>query len=323
MDRTGPTSDASLAHAQSRVTGRPETALRISRLRALRRANWTGWLLVAPALIVYVVFVLQPLVLTVQYSLYRWDGIGASHWVGLKNYVTVLTDPDLLQIISNAFQLILFFCVISVGLGLVVASLIRRIVTGPVGTAARTVLFLPQVIPLVAAGIAWSWVLALPGVVNQVLTAIGLGGVTRAWLGDFGTALPAVGLIGVWVLLGLCTVLLLTGMGKIDPALYESARIDGSGPIQEFWAITVPSLRNEIAVCITITAIAALASFDIVYISTGGGPGLATMVPGLEIYQLAFVGQQVGLASALAVVLVILVLLVVLPIQRMTGGEPL
>ncbi len=222
MDRTGPTSDASLAQAQIRVTGRPAAALRTSRLRGIRRANWAGWLLVAPALIVYVVFVLQPLVMTVQYSLYRWDGIGASQWVGLKNYVSVLTDPDLLQIIANAFQLILFFCVISVGLGLVVASLIRRIVTGPVGTAARTVLFLPQVIPLVAAGIAWSWVLALPGVVNQLLTAIGLGSITRAWLGDFGTALPAVGLIGVWVLLGLCTVLLLTGMGKIDPALYES-----------------------------------------------------------------------------------------------------
>ncbi len=323
MSQTGPTADASVVEAPSRVTGRPVTALRASRLRGLRRANWAGWLMVAPALIVYVVFVLQPLVLTVQYSLYRWDGIGASRWVGLSNYWTVLTNPDLLQILANAFQLILFFCVISVGLGLVVASLIRRIVTGPIGTAARTVLFLPQVIPLVAAGIAWSWVLALPGVVNEFLSAIGLGGITRAWLGDFGTALPAVGLIGVWVLLGLCTVLLLTGMSKIDPALYESARIDGAGAIQEFWAITVPSLRNEIAVCITVTAIAALASFDIVYISTGGGPGLATMVPGLEIYQLAFVGQQVGLASALAVVLVILVLLVVLPIQRMTGGEPL
>ena len=323
MASTGPTSDASVARPRAQAAGRPLTALRSSRLRALRRANWAGWFLVAPALIVYVVFVLQPLVMTVQYSLYRWDGIGASQWVGLKNYVTVLTDPELLQILANAFQLILFFCLISVGLGLVVASLIRRIVTGPIGTAARTVLFLPQVIPLVAAGIAWSWVLALPGVVNQILGAIGLGGITRAWLGDFGTALPAVGLIGVWVLLGLCTVLLLTGMSKIDPALYESARLDGAGAIQEFWAITVPSLRNEIAVCITVTVIAALSSFDIVYISTGGGPGLATMVPGLEIYQLAFVAQQVGLASALAVVLVVLVLLAVLPVQRLTRGEPL
>ena len=311
------------ARSPGRALDRPGAVLGASRLGRLRRANWAGWLFVAPALVVYVVFVLQPLVMTVQYSLYRWDGIGVSHWVGLQNYVTVFTDPQLLQILFNAVQLIFFFCVLSVGLGLVVATLIRRIVTGPVGTAARTVLFLPQVIPLVAAGIAWSWVLALPGVVNELFSAVGLGGVTRAWLGDFSTALPSVGLIGVWVLLGLCTVLLLTGMGKIDPALYESARLDGAGPLQEFWSITVPSLRNEIAVCITITVIAALASFDIVYISTGGGPGLATMVPGLEIYQLAFVAQQVGLASALAVVLVVVVLLAVLPIQRLSGGEPL
>ena len=120
-----------------------------------------------------------------------------------------------------------------------------------------------------------------------MLAAIGLGGVTRAWLGDFATALPAVGVIGAWVLLGLCTLLLLAGMSKIDPALYEAARLDGAGPLREFVSITLPSLRQEIGVCVTVTVIAALASFDIVYISTQGGPGNATMVPGLEIYYLA------------------------------------
>jgi raffinose/stachyose/melibiose transport system permease protein len=140
-------------------------------------------------------------------------------------------------------------------------------------------------------------------------------------LGDFDTALPAVGVIGAWVLIGLCTVLLLTGMSKIDPALFESARIDGAGAIQEFRSITVPSLRQEIGVCLTVTVIAALAAFDIVYIATGGGPGLATTVPGLQIYQLAFAGRQVGLASALAVVLFVLVLACVLPIQRLTREE--
>ena len=110
-------------------------------------------------------------------------------------------------------------------------------------------------------------------------------------------------------------------MTKIDPALYESARLDGATAVREFIAITVPSLRNEIAVCLTVTVIAALASFDIVYVSTGGGPGLATMVPGLQIYVLAFSARQVGLASALAVVLVVLVLIVILPIQRLGRGS--
>jgi len=296
--------------------------MRASRMRGARSRRWAGWVFVLPALVVYAAFVLLPLLMTVQYSTLRWNGIGDSTFVGLDNYVKTLTDPDLLGIIANAFKLIVFFSGIPVLLGLAVASLIRRVASSGLGTAARTVLFLPQVIPLVAAGIMWTWLLSRNGLVNQVLGALGLGGLARTWLADFGLALPAVGVIGAWVLLGLCTILLLTGMSKIDQALYESARIDGASAWQEFRAITVPSLRYEIGVCITITVIASLAAFDIVYISTLGGPGTTTTVPGLEIFRLAFQGRQVGLASALAVVLVILVLVTVLPIQRLTREEP-
>jgi len=305
-----------------RVPSTISATLRTSRWRGIRSGRWAGWLFVLPALVAYTAFVLLPLVLTVVYSTLRWNGIRPATFVGLDNYVRVVTDPDLLGIIANAFKLIVFFSGVPVVLGLIVASLIRRVATGHVGTATRTVLFLPQVIPLVAAGIMWSWLLAKNGFINQVLGAIGLGGITRAWLADFGLALPAVGVIGAWVLLGLCTILLLTGMSKIDQALYESARIDGASAWQEFRSITVPSLRYEIGVCVTVTVIASLAAFDIVYISTLGGPGTTTAVPGLEIYRVAFFGRQIGLASALAVVLVIVVLVAVLPIQRLTREEP-
>jgi raffinose/stachyose/melibiose transport system permease protein len=274
-----------------------------------------GWLFVAPALAFYAVFVLRPIIVTFQYSLYDWDGIGASTWVGLANYGKVFTDPDLFDSLVNAFKLIVFFSAIPVVLGLAIAATIRRIAVSRLALVARTVLFLPQVIPLVAAGIAWSWLLSSTGVINQLLTLVGLGGVTRAWLGDFATALPAVGVIGAWVLLGLCALLLLAGMSKIDPALYEAARLDGAGPWREFISITVPSLRQEIAVCVTVTVIAALASFDIIYISTQGGPGNTTMVPGLQIFYLAFSEREVGMASALAVVLMVLVIACALPIQ--------
>jgi raffinose/stachyose/melibiose transport system permease protein len=294
---------------------------RARRHRWARARRWSGWLYVLPAMLMYGFFVLRPLLLTLQYSMYHWNGIGVARWAGLDNYLTVFTDRDLLKIIANAFILIVFFSFIPVGLGLLVASLVRRITTGAFGTAVRTVLFLPQVIPLVAAGIAWSWLLSSNGLVNQVLEAVGLGGVARAWLGDFDTALPSVGVIGAWVLLGLCTILLVTGMSKIDATLYEAARIDGAGPLREFLSVTLPGLRQEIGVCLTVTVIAALASFDIVYIATSGGPGLQTTVPGLEIYRLAFAHRQVGLASALAVVLMLLVLACVLPIQRLTRED--
>ncbi|MEV0232307.1 sugar ABC transporter permease [Nonomuraea sp. NPDC050786] len=298
---------------------RPRAARSAHRLPATTKLRGTrglvGWLFIIPALAFYAVFVLRPIALTFQYSLYEWDGIGPSTWVGAANYGEVFTDPDLFASLVNAVQLIAFFSAIPVLLGLAIAATIRRIAQSRLALVARVVIFLPQVIPLVAAGIAWSWLLASTGVINQLLRLIGLGGVTRAWLGDFATALPAVGMIGAWVLLGLCTLLLLAGMSKIDPALYEAARLDGAGPWREFVSITVPSLRQEIAVCVTVTVIAALASFDIIYISTQGGPGNTTMVPGLQIFYLAFSEREVGTASALAMVLMVLVIACALPIQ--------
>jgi raffinose/stachyose/melibiose transport system permease protein len=294
----------------------------ISFNKVMRRETIIGWLFVLPALLMYAAFVLLPLLMSIQYSFFRWDGIGPMTWVGLKNYQTVLEVPDLLGTIFNAFRLVVFFSFIPVTLGLVVASVIHRVATGRLGEIARTVLFLPQVIPLVAAGIIWGWLLALPGLINQVLITLGLGSVTRAWLGDFDWALPAVGFIGIWVLLGFCTVLLWTGMTKLDPALYESARIDGAGWFTEFINVTVPLLRHEIGVCLTVTVIAALAAFDIVYVSTAGGPGNSTAVPGIQIYILAFTEQRIGTASALAVMLMILVLVVIIPIQRLSRETP-
>lgn len=283
----------------------------------VRRETFVGWLFVFPALLMYVVFVLVPFLLTIVYSFHRWNGVGPMTWVGLKNYVTVFQVPDLLGTIFNAFWLVVWFSFIPVGLGLIVASVINRVATGRFGEIARTVLFLPQVIALVAAGIIWGWLFSLSGLVNQLLKIVGIGSIARAWLGDFNWALSAVGIIGVWVLLGFCTVLLSTGISKVDPALYESARIDGSNWFTEFVTITVPLLRQEIGVCLTVTVIAALATFDIVYVATAGGPGNATSVPGLQIYILAFSQRNIGLASALAVMLMILVVVIILPIQRL------
>jgi raffinose/stachyose/melibiose transport system permease protein len=296
----------------------PALSRRIFLGKRVRRETIIGWLFILPALSMYAVFVLLPLLLSIQYSFYRWNGIGDMTWVGLQNYATVLEVPNLLGTIYNAFQLVVWFSFIPVALGLVVASIIHRLATGRLGALSRTVLFLPQVIPLVAAGIIWGWLLALPGLINQMLRAIGLGAVTRAWLGDFDWALPAVGLIGIWVLLGFCTVLLLTGMGKLDPALFESARLDGATWFTEFVRITIPLLRHEIGVCLTVTVINALAAFDIVYVATAGGPGNSTAVPGIQIYILAFTEQRIGLASALAVMLMLLVLVVIVPIQRLS-----
>lgn len=300
----------------STVTGISPKRRPLSR-RGRRGGGRVGWLYLLPALVMYGVFVLQPLFLTLSYSFYEWDGVGPSTWVGLDNYRRVFDDPDLYGAILNSLKLLVFYSVIPVTIGVGVAALIHGALKGRFGTVARAVIFLPQIIPLVAAGIIWGLLLSLNGLVNRLLELVGLGGLTRAWLGDFDFALPAVGVIGIWVLLGFCTVLLQTGMAKIDESLYEAARLDGAGWFDELRAVTIPGIRREISVCITVTAIAALASFDIVYVSTGGGPGNSTAVPGIQIFSEAFLQRRIGVASALAITLTVLVLAIVLPIQRL------
>jgi raffinose/stachyose/melibiose transport system permease protein len=280
------------------------------------RRNWSGWLFALPALVMYAVFVLRPTLATVQYSFYDWDGITAATPVGIDNYVRVLTEPELYSAIWHAFFLIIFFTMLPVTGGLLIAALLQEIKLRGLATTARTALFLPQIIPGAAAAIAWVWMFSSTGAVNQLLRAVGLDAWARAWLGDFTWALPSVGVIGTWLGLGFCTILLISGIGKIDTAIYEAARLDGAGFFATFKAVTLPGLRNEIGVCVTVTVIAALASFDIVLMSTQGGPGNATMVPGVLIYQLGFTESRIGLASALGVVLTVLILAVILPLQR-------
>ena len=283
----------------------------------LRARRWAGWLFALPALAFYGVFNLRPVLMSIQYSFYDWDGVGASTWVGLKNYTAVFTDNEQLDSLLHAFYLILFFTGLPLTLALITASVLRQLQGRFTGALARTLLFLPQIIPGAAAGVAWTWMYSDNGVVNQLLHAIGLDSLARPWLADFTWALTAVGFIGTWLSTGLCTMLLLAGIGKIDNSLYEAARIDGAGPIRQFRAVTLPGLRNEIGVCATITIIAALASFDVVYLSTQGGPGTQTMVPGVAVYNLAFNDSRLGAASALAVVLTLIVIAVIAPLQRL------
>jgi len=162
-------------------------------------------------------------------------------------------------------------------------------------------------------GVAWRWVYSDRGTLNQVLSALG-STENRAWLGDFDWALIAVGLIGSWVMTGLCMVLFLSGVGRIDSDLYDAVKIDGGGAIREFFTVTLPGLRPELTVAATITIIAALRSFDLVFVTTKGGPGKETIVPGTEIYRLAFresaLGEAAGMAVLLAVIIFVLVRLI-------------
>lgn len=185
----------------------------------------------------------------------------------------------------------------------------------------RVLIFLPQVIALVVVAVSWYQIYAPAGQLNAALTALGLGSLTRGWLGDPVFALPAVGMIGFWLETGLVMLLLLAGMGRIPNDLYEAVRLDGAGPIREFFAITLPSIRAEITTALVLTIIAALKTFDLVYVTTSGGPGTATTVPSYEVYNRAFNLKEVGSASAVAVVLTALVFLINAIVSRIGEGD--
>ncbi|MDQ1040855.1 ABC-type sugar transport system permease subunit [Streptomyces sp. V3I8] len=288
--------------------------------RVRGRSRWRGYVYVLPAFAVYLTFAVLPALHTAYLSLFEWDGVTLGDWVGLGNYAEIFQDPVLRRSVFNALVLVVFFSFVPIVLGLLSTGLLARYRRPGMG-AYRFLFMLPQVVPLVAVGVTWRWLYGDDGVVNQALRLVGLDGATRAWLGDFDAALVAVGLVGTWVLSGLCMMLFLSGVQKVDPSLYEAARIDGAGPVREFVAVTLPHLRGELAVAMTVTTVAALASFDIVYVTTNGGPGEQTTVPGLLVYRLAFSEGKVGLAAALAVVLGCLILAIVYLINRLSRSE--
>ena len=260
-----------------------------------------AYLYLLPGLVVFGLFVLAPLAHSAWLSLFTWDGVTPGTWNGLGNYSAIVSDPKIRSAFLHALILVAFYAIGPIAIGLLLAAAMSR--TRVRGLALfRTVLFLPQVIALVVVAVMWRMIYQPDGgLLNQGLRAIGLGGLTQDWLGSFSLALPSVGLIGTWVMYGLAMVLFTAGVQKIPQSLYDAARVDGAGPVREFFAVTLPGLRAEIAVALTLTTIQALRSFDLVYITTRGGPGGSTTVPAYVVYDRAFKSGQVGSASAVGV----------------------
>jgi ABC-type sugar transport system permease subunit len=288
---------------------------------AASRPSWSSLLYVAPALAFFAVFVVVPIVQSVRISFYDWDGISVATPAGLSNYAAVFSDPDLRQALGHSLVLLVFYAALPVLIGLLLAGAMSRIRIHGL-TTLRAVLFLPQVLSSVVVAVAWRGILADDGPVNAVLRAVGLGGLARTWLGDFGTALPSIGLIGTWVEYGLCMVLFLAGIATIDRSLYEAARLDGAGALREFTAITLPALRPQISIALILTITFALRNFDLIWNTTRGGPGTSTTVPSVFVYQDAFQDRALGQASALAVVLTVLILVVVGIVQLALRERP-
>ena len=282
-----------------------------------RRRGLVGWLYVLPALAFYTFVVVVPTVQSLSYSLYSWDGVGVPKWVGLKNYTSFATDPVIISAFQHTIVLVVFFALIPIALGLVSAALLSRARVRGSG-AFRSVIFLPQVLTTVVIAVIWRQLFSFDGVVNRALDVVGLGQLTQPWLGSFTFALPVLGLAGTWTTMGLCMLLFLSGVGNIPTELYDAARVDGAGIVREFFAVTLPGLIPQISVALTLTLIAAIRVFDIVWLTTRGGPGTASITPAVLLYTQAFTAQDIGSAAAIGVTLAVFSLAVALVIARVT-----
>ena len=270
------------------------------------RSPWLPYALLALPAAVYGTFVLYPLATTLRLSLYEWDGLTAPTFVGLANYVLLATDDRFVSALVHNAAFLGFYTLLPVAFALLLVILLaqERAVRGL--AVYRVGLFVPQVIPMVVVGVVWRWMYSpTTGLINDVVGWFGVA--PRPFLGQAATALPAVGLVGSWVQYGFAMVLFLAGIQQIDRTLYEAAAVDGAGVWAKFRHVTLPDLRGPIVVAVTVSLIAALRVFDLVFVMTRGGPAEATVVMALEIYRRAFLLREAGVAAAGATVLVVLI----------------
>lgn len=293
----------------------------------LARAARKGYLrYLVPGAAGFIVVVLVPFAMNIAASFTNWSGIGTPGFVGLSNYQRLIRDGRFWSAFEHSVWFILAMAVVPTAVGLVLASMLFDYIEPRFGqrvsAALRAGFYLPQVLPIAVAGIAWSWILNPLGALNTVLGQLGFDSPPN-WLGDATWALPSVMLVLVWVQLGYGLVIFMAGMARIDPQLHEAAELDGASWVRRFRHITVPQMRPEIFVVLLTTTIAALKVFGPVFVLTQGGPGDATNVPSYYSYSNFFGSLQVGYGAAVATVLTVVVIILAVAfirIQSRTEG---
>jgi len=297
----------------ARPTGRSGSA-------QARRTTRTGLALVSPALLFVTAFALFPLGFGVYISLTNWPLVGAYHFIGLANYDSLIHNTEFIQSIVFTLEYTGIVTVPIFVVGYALAVFVRSNRRG--STLFRTMIFLPYIVGLVAE--SYMAVVELQpqsGTANFVLSNLGIVGDTTAWLVHTGLALTAISVLVVWFAAGLTMMLLMAGMQGIPHEIYESARVDGASWWSIEWRLTVPLLRKSIALSLIISVIGSFLAFNQFFIMTDGGPGTSTVPVVMSIFQTAFAQLNVGLASAMSVVLVIVVGLITFVQFRYLQGD--
>ena len=265
----------------------------------------------APAILLYFVFVLWPYLQSFYVALTDWRGVSANRrFVGLSNFNRLIHDPDFWNALRHNGALLIFLPIVTLTLALLFAALFTQGGRGvPAANFYRVVFFFPQVMAVTIIGILWAFVYhPSAGLVNNFLRLVGAGGLQRTWLGDQATALWAVAAVVVWQAVGFYMLLFLSGIQSIPTTYYEAAVIDGANRWTMFWRITFPLLWDNIQVALVYIGIGALDMFTLVQVMTEGGPNKATDVVARYMYATAFQYAQFGYATAIGVALLFMTL---------------
>lgn len=291
----------------------------ISRPARRRSGLPTRWLTIGlfalPALLLYAVFVLLPVLQAMQYSLYKWNGLAPlTEFVGLQNYVTAFGSKGFMTSVGNNLLIVVLSLVIQIPFSLVLAVLLNRRFRGR--AIFRLLFFLPYVLSEAVTGIVFSLMLQPHSVVDSSLRSTGLGALVQDWLGDSTFVMITLFVIISWKYFGFHMIIMLAGLQGIPRELEEAAYIDGADRRTAFRYVTLPLLGPTIRVSVFLSMIGALQLFDIVWVMTGGGPVNASSTMAIAMFKAGFRSHQFGYGSALAVILFMCCLVVALLYQR-------
>ena len=262
-----------------------------------------------PNFLGFVVFIVYPVLKSLYISFFNWDGLGTKEFIGLNNYISLLSDSTFKVSFWNNIHYTVVTVPLSIILGILIAMLMNVKLKGI--QVFRVIYFLPQITSMVAIGIVWTTVLANYGPINQFLMTLGMENPPQ-WLSSTTWALISVEMVSIWRSMGYNAVILLAGLQGINVELYEAAKIDGAGAFRRFFSITIPMLSPTIFLCLVMQLIGSFKVFDTIMAMTQGGPGRATNVLTYYIYQRAFVDWKFGYASAVAYVLFAIIMVLTL-----------
>ena len=278
---------------------------------------------VLPAFLIFGAIILLPIFISAYYSVLKWDCIGKSVYIGMRNYLDLIQNANndgFPKSVTNAFILAGLSVVIQLPLSLFFALVLARGVKGE--HFYRTVFFFPVIISTVAIGQLWLKVYHPSyGLLNTFLNSIGLKVLTREWLGRMDTALGAAFVPALWQYIGYHMLLMYAAAKSIPPEIYEAAKIDGASPTATAFRITIPLIMPMLKVCVTFAIIGSLKSFDLIYILTNGGPVHATEMPSTLMFNSIFRKYMYGYGSAVSVLIIAACLVLTVLIQKLFKAD--